>query len=55
MVQRPALSGQLFPEGVDGGGAVARACDGVEVKGRRAGESMDGAVGQEAGRSRLLQ
>lgn len=55
VVQRPPLSGQLFPQGVDGGGVRSRACGGVEVKGHRAGESMDGAIRQEAGRSRFLQ
>lgn len=45
VMQRPPLSGQLFPQGVDGGGPR----EWVEVKGRGAGESMDGAVGEEAG------
>lgn len=59
MVQRPPLFGQLFPQGVDGGGLGGWACAGfeveVEVKGCGTGKSMDGAVGQEAGRSRFLQ
>lgn len=47
MLQRPPLSGQLFPQGVDGG----RPGDGiqVQVKGGGAGQLVDGAVGEEAG------
>lgn len=53
MMERPPLSGELFPQGVAGGG-LGR-CIGAEVKGQGAGESMDGAVRKEAGRSRFLQ
>lgn len=53
VVHRPPLFCQLFPQGVDGG--ASRGGAGVGVKGRGAGESMDGAVGQEARRSRFLQ
>lgn len=47
VLQRPPLSGQLFPQGVDGG----RPGDGiqVQVKGGGAGQLVDGAVGEEAG------
>lgn len=53
VVQRPPITGQLFPQGVDGGGLGVGPCPGVEVevkvKGCGASESMDGAVRQEAG------
>lgn len=53
--QRRLLTGQVLPQGFWGGEARGRAGRGVSLKGSGAGEAVDGAVGQEAGRSRFLQ
>lgn len=55
LVQRPPLSGQLLPQSVGGGGSGGGARVGAEVKVHRTGEAVDGAVGQEVGRSRFSQ